>query len=87
MEDVKTFFRMIGQVNYILTKSQKKKFVGLFFLGLGSALFETIGVSSILPFIQAILTPEVIMQEKHIAYVLDILHITENCQIIFRFGW
>lgn len=31
MEDVKTFFRMIGQVNYILTKSQKKKFVGLFF--------------------------------------------------------
>lgn len=86
MEDVKTFFRMIGQVNYILTKSQKKKFVGLFFLGLGSALFETIGVSAILPFIQAILTPEIIMEEKHIAYVLDILHITDTMNVIVLCG-
>lgn len=86
MEDIKTFFRMIGQVNYILTKSQKRKFVLLFFLGFGSALFETIGVSAILPFIQAILTPETIMEEKHIAYVLEIFHISDPMQVIVLCG-
>lgn len=86
MKDVKTFFRMIGQVNYILTNTQKKKFVGLFFLGLGCALFETIGVSAILPFIQAILTPEKIMEEEHIADVLGVLKITDASHVIVLCG-
>lgn len=86
MEDIKTFFRMIEQVNYILTRPQKKKFAGLFFLGLGSALFETIGVSAILPFIQAILTPEKLMEEKHIAFILEIFHVSDPMQVIVLCG-
>lgn len=86
MKDIKTFFRMIGQVNYILNRKQKYQFIGLFFLGLGCAVAETLGVTAILPFIQAILTPEVIMGNKYIAPVLVFLHITDAVTVIIIVG-
>lgn len=86
MKDIQTFFRMIGQVNYILNHKQKIQFIGLFFLGLGSALVETIGVSAILPFIQAILTPEVIVNNQYIAPILNMLQITDTNTVIFLVG-
>lgn len=86
MKDVKTLFRMIYQVNYVLTRKQKLQFVGLIILGIGSAVMQTIGVSAILPFIQAILTPEVIMQNKYIRPVLNELHITDSTMVIILVG-
>lgn len=80
------FFRMIGQVNYILNRKQKIQFIGLFFLGLGSALVETLGVSAILPFVQAILTPEVIIDNRYIAPVLNMLQITDTNTVILLVG-
>lgn len=86
MKDIKTFFRMIGQVNYILNRRQKFQFVGLFFLGLGCALVETLGVSAILPFIQAVLTPQIIMNNQYVAPVLEKLQITDANMVITLVG-
>lgn len=86
MKDIRTFFQMISQVNYILNRKQKIQFIGLFFLGLGSAIMETIGVSAILPFIQAILTPEVIVNNRYIAPVLETFHITDTNMVILLVG-
>lgn len=86
LKDINTFFRMIGQVNYILSRKQKYQFIGLFFLGLGCAIAETLGVTAILPFIQAVLTPDVIMQEKHVAPILEAFDITDSNTVIVMIG-
>lgn len=86
MKDVKTLFRMIHQINFVLTQRQKVQFIGLLFLGIGCAIMQTFGVSAILPFIQAILTPEVIMENKYIYPILKSMNITDTNTVIFLVG-
>ena len=83
MRDVKTLFRMIYQVNYILNSKQKIQFIGLLFLGIGCAFMQTFGISAILPFIQAIMTPEVIMENEYVQPFLIQYHITDSNTVIF----
>lgn len=86
MKDIKTLFRMIGQVNYILTRRQKIQFIGLLFLGIGCAMVQTLGVSAILPFVQAILTPDEIMNNRYVKPILNILGITDANLVIIIIG-
>ena len=77
---------MIGQVNYVLSRKQKIQFIGLFFLGLGSAFMQTLGVSAILPFVQAVMTPEILMQNRYIAPILNTFKITDPGMVIVIVG-
>ena len=86
MKDIKTFFRMINQVNYILSRKQKVQFAGLLFLGIGCAIMQTFGVSAILPFVQAILAPEQIMGNRYIKPILDKFCITDANFVIIMMG-
>lgn len=86
MKDINTFFRMIKQTNYMLSSKQKIQFIGILFLGIGCGLVQTLGVSAVLPFIQAILTPQVIMRSKYVAPVLTVLHITDSNTVIVLVG-
>ena len=70
MRDIKTFYVLIQQINYILTKKQRYQFVGLFILGLLAAFLETIGVSIMLPFINAIMAPNELFKNKYIVLFL-----------------
>lgn len=87
MKDIKTLFRMIRQVNFVLSQKQKVQFVGLLFLGIGCALVQTFGVSAILPFIQAILTPEVIVENRYIRPILIRLNISDPNTVIYVVGF
>ena len=78
---------MIHQVNFVLSQKQKVQFVGLLFLGIGCALVQTFGVSAILPFIQAILTPEVIMENRYIRPILIRLNISDPNTVIYVVGF
>lgn len=86
MKDIKTFFTMINQVNYILSKKQKKQFIGLFFVGLGCALFETMGVSVVLPFVQAVITPDEILKNKYLSPVFEYMNIIDASAVIVTVG-
>lgn len=86
LKDIKTFFRIIHQVNYILNQKQKIQFIGILFLGIGCALVQTLGVSAILPFIQAILTPEKIMNNEYVKPILSMFHITNSNMVIVLIG-
>ena len=86
MKDIKTLFRMIRQVNFVLSQKQKVQFVGLLFLGIGCALVQTFGVSAVLPFIQAILTPEVIMENRYAKPVLQSMNISDSKTVICVVG-
>lgn len=78
---------MIRQVNFVLSQKQKVQFVGLLFLGIGCALVQTFGVSAILPFIQAILTPEVIVENRYIRPILIRLNISDPNTVIYVVGF
>ena len=55
---LKTIFGMINKLNYILDKKTKRSSIFVFANILVAALLETLGVSAIIPFIQAMINPE-----------------------------
>lgn len=49
-------------------------------------MVQTLGVSAILPFIQAILTPEVIMENRYVKPILQYWGITDSNMVIILVG-
>lgn len=86
MKDINTFFIMIKQVNYILSEKQKRQFIGIFFVGLGCALFETVGVTAVLPFVQAVTTPDTILNQKYLSPIFRFFDITDGNTVILFVG-
>lgn len=62
INNLKSFREVWNKYLFILTKPMKKWAVVVFFLMIGGAAMETLGVSIILPLVQSILNPEVIYQ-------------------------
>ncbi len=69
MQNIKTLIGMFRQLMYILDKKQRKKCVLLLCLFVGSALLETLGVSAIIPFIIALMSPDTLMQYGMVAKI------------------
>lgn len=71
---------------FILTTSQKR--LGLVILGmtLVGALVETLGVSIIIPFVQAMIDPEQLMQNEYLNPIIDRFHIENPLQLIMLLG-
>ena len=55
---IKSIKDVVGKLSYILTKKQKKWYFIVTFLGLVGAMWELLGVTAVLPFIEAIMAPE-----------------------------
>ncbi|MCM1103018.1 MAG: ABC transporter ATP-binding protein/permease [Clostridium sp.] len=62
MQNVKTLIAMFRQLFYILNGKQRRRSVLLLLLFLITALLETLGVSAVIPFIIALMSPESLMQ-------------------------
>lgn len=62
MRNIKSIKDLYFKFNYILTKRQKLYAIVVFVLTLIGAILETLGVSSIVPFVQAIMNSEKISQ-------------------------
>lgn len=62
MQNVKTLIAMFRQLIYILDEKQRRRSVLLLLLFLVTALLETLGVSAVIPFIIALMSPESLMQ-------------------------
>ena len=86
MKDVKTFFTMIQQVNQLLNKKQKWQLIWVMLLILISALFETLGVSVVLPLIQALIMPEELMQSQYVQFAMGILGVHTSFQVTMAIG-
>ena len=57
-KDIEKLHEVVTEISYVLTKSQKAKCVILFILILLGSLLDTLWVSMVLPFAQAILNPQ-----------------------------
>ncbi len=63
---------VVKKFSLLFDKTQKKKIVGLFILMLIGAVFETIGVSLMLPLVTAIMNPAIIETNAAVAWVCNV---------------
>ncbi len=73
---------LLQKVSYLFDKKQKKQIVGLAVLILIGGLLETMGVSMLLPVVQAIMDPERIMENEIVGRIADFLQIQTSRQLI-----
>ncbi len=85
-KDFATLIRMFSQLKYILTEKQKKQSAVIFILIIGGALFETLGISAILPFIQSIMNPEELRGKWYIAILVDVLKLEDTYSVVYLCG-
>lgn len=85
-KDFGTLVRMWNQVCFIMTEKQKRQSVLIFILVICGALFETLGISAILPFIQSIMAPEELMGKWYIVVVMGVLKIEDTYSIVYLSG-
>ena len=64
---------LIKKILYILSYQEKKKLFFLFFLILGTAIFNIIGAASILPFISLLANPKLIETSKYFSILYEFL--------------
>jgi len=86
MQDIKTLFTMISHLRVILNKKQRLQMLGMFFVILIGSLFELLGVSAMLPFIQAFLAPEELMTKPYIVFFMGVFNVTEPGSILVMVG-
>lgn len=86
MKDIQTLGRMYRQICYILNSRQKKRLLIMFLSILIGALLETLGVSSVLPFIQAISSPDKFIQNEYVKMFMRMFSIKDDKTVVIAFG-
>lgn len=86
INNIKTLFEMIRQIAYILNEKQRRQCYIVFVVSFFGALFELLGVSSILPFLQALLNPEAMMENRIIGFFLKLFRIDKEYEMLLLLG-
>ena len=73
-------------ITVILNAKQRRQFVGVFFVILIGSLLELLGVSVVLPFIQAMLEPEQLIQNLYIQFLIKVFNIETTSGVVSLVG-
>lgn len=79
---IKKGFQIFGLTWKILKPKQRVLFVLLFFALLILSVMETAAVSVLIPFIQAILTPESLLENKYLIWVFKCFHVETGTAVV-----
>lgn len=82
MNYIRQIKSILKKLSFVLTFSQKKVCTGVFILTLIGAIFETLGVSIILPMVQAMITPDLLFENETVRRVTDSLGISTPTQLV-----
>src|SRR5690625_4875487 len=63
-------------------KREKKKFLILFFMMIIAALFETIGIGLIVPFVGIVVRPEIIQEQAILSYLFELFNFQSTTSFI-----
>lgn len=85
-KNVKTVLDVIKELSFVLDSHQKKRTAAVIVVIIFSSMFELLGVTAILPFIQAILTPEKIFESPYIRPFVERFQIHDAKQLMLLFG-
>lgn len=82
LNDLKSTKEILGKLNYILSGQQKRYAVLIFLMTLFGAAFEMLGVSIILPLVQAMVEPEQLLNNKYIAELAVVFSLDSSLKLI-----
>ena len=83
---MKSIIEIKRKIAYILSDSQKKESVLLVLVIIGRVIFELLGVTAIYPFLQALLTPDVVMENKYAVPFIHFFHIETAKEMLVLIG-
>ncbi len=86
MRDLKTFKTMIAHLMVILNRKQRAQMLGMMLVILIGSFFELLGVSAMLPFIQALLEPKELISKPYIRFFTDLFGITKESLVLLMVG-
>lgn len=86
MSELKKVRAIWDKFMFILTRRQKQFGAVILLMTLLGALVETLGVSIIIPFVQAMVNPQELLENQYIKPVAEWFHIEEDMQIVVFFG-
>lgn len=86
MKELKKVKDIWDKFMFILTPRQKKSGVVILLMTLIGALVETLGVSIIIPFVQAMVNPDELLENPWIKPLAEMFHIEEGIQIVIFIG-
>jgi len=80
-------FQILKKILHILSKDQKRKIVGLAFMIFIGAFLEMLGVSLIMPVVEGVMYPEMLMESRFVLILGQFVHFdTANECILFLIG-
>ena len=82
INNLKSVIDVWKKMQYILTSRQKRISIGIFVLTILGALAETLGVSVIIPLVQAMLDVDALFENQYVAVLVKMLHINTGKQLI-----
>lgn len=84
--NIRTMFQMLKQLNYILNSQQKKRAIVLVIALAFGSVFELLGVTAILPFVETVISPAMVMQNPYVMKVAPIFGITNAKHLLSIMG-
>jgi ABC-type multidrug transport system fused ATPase/permease subunit len=79
---MKAIKEILIKIRTIYNKQQQLKFSFLFVLIVVSGFLELVGISLILPFINVVMNPEIIMTNKYLNFVYNLFHISDTTNFL-----
>ena len=77
---------MVKELKYVLNKEHKIYTIVVIIAVVVSSFFELLGVTAILPFIQAVLEPEILFKNQYIQPIIDRFGIVEPKELMILCG-
>lgn len=79
---MKQFMKMLKKINYVFNRKQKINLLFLLIIIVLGAFLELMGVTAILPFVNAIISPEKLLENRIIKWIYSFLGLTSSLEII-----
>ncbi|SFC74298.1 ABC transporter ATP-binding protein [Butyrivibrio sp. YAB3001] len=85
-KNILLFKEILDEIFYILDKKQKLQMLYVLFTIILSSAFELLGVTAILPFVQAIVSPENLMSNVYVKRVCKMIGINDYTSLLIFIG-
>ncbi len=82
INNIRAIEDIFSELSYILNRKQKKQSLKVLAIIIVSSWLELIGVSAVLPFVQAIISPEVLLQNAYIQKILRLFNIEASTKTL-----
>lgn len=80
-KDISTFINIIKQINYILSPQQRKWSIGVLICIILGVIWETLGISAVIPFVYTLMEPEILANNQYARQIFIILNVNSEQEI------